>query len=67
VLKYKLAGSDITDVLAMPVTEAEAFFGAGAAQTPAAHAILTRLVDVGLGYLSLASRSPRCRVASGSG
>ena len=37
----------------MPVTEAEAFFAAGEAKTPAAHKILTRLVDVGLGYLSL--------------
>jgi excinuclease UvrABC ATPase subunit len=53
VLKYKLGGQDISEVLAMPVTEAEAFFGAGKAATPAAHAVLERLVDVGLGYLSL--------------
>ncbi len=53
VLEYKLAGRDISQVLAMPVTEAEAFFGAGEARTPAAHAILDRLADVGLGYLSL--------------
>jgi excinuclease UvrABC ATPase subunit len=53
VLEYKLGGKDISEVLAMPVTEAEAFFAAGEAKTPAAHRILTRLVDVGLGYLSL--------------
>ncbi|MBM0278605.1 ATP-binding cassette domain-containing protein [Micromonospora tarensis] len=53
VLEYRLGGRDISEVLAMSVTEAEAFFGAGEARTPAAHAILNRLVDVGLGYLSL--------------
>ena len=53
VLEYHLGGRDISEVLAMSVTEAEAFFGAGEAGTPAAHAILDRLVDVGLGYLSL--------------
>ncbi len=53
VLKYKLGGQDISQVLAMSVTEAKAFFGAGKAHTPAAHAILDRLADVGLGYLSL--------------
>jgi excinuclease UvrABC ATPase subunit len=53
VLEYKLGGKDISEVLAMPVTEAEAFFDIGEAKTPAAHRILTRLVDVGLGYLSL--------------
>ncbi|MEJ7635543.1 MAG: excinuclease ABC subunit UvrA, partial [Aeromicrobium sp.] len=53
VLEYKFGGKDISEVLAMPVTEAEAFFAAGEAKTPAAHKILTRLVDVGLGYLSL--------------
>src|SRR5204863_367142 len=53
VLKYKLGGRDISEVLAMPVNEAEAFFGAGKAATPAAHVILERLVDVGLGYISL--------------
>ena len=53
VLEYRLGGSDIAQVLAMPVAEAEAFFGAGDARTPAAHAILRRLADVGLGYLSL--------------
>ncbi|MET4636931.1 excinuclease ABC subunit UvrA [Mycetocola sp. 2940] len=53
VLEYKLGGRDISEVLAMSVTEAEEFFGAGEARTPAAHAILDRLADVGLGYLSL--------------
>ena len=54
VLEYELGGKDIAEVLAMPVTEAEGFFGAdGKAATPAAHAILERLADVGLGYLSL--------------
>lgn len=53
VLHYHLGGRDISEVLAMPVTEAEAFFGAGEAHTPAAHRILGRLADVGLGYLSL--------------
>jgi excinuclease UvrABC ATPase subunit len=53
VLEYKLAGKDISEVLAMSVAEAEEFFGAGEARTPAAHTILDRLADVGLGYLSL--------------
>jgi excinuclease UvrABC ATPase subunit len=53
VLDYHLGGRDISEVLAMPVTEAEEFFGAGEARTPAAHAILGRLADVGLGYLIL--------------
>ena len=53
VLEYRLGGKDISEVLAMPVAEAEAFFGAGAARTPAAHAVLRRLLDVGLGYLAL--------------
>jgi len=53
VLEYRLGGRNIAEVLAMPVTEAEEFFGAGEARTPAAHAILHRLADVGLGYLSL--------------
>ncbi|MGW6742002.1 ATP-binding cassette domain-containing protein [Streptomyces sp. NPDC055025] len=53
VLEYHLGGRDISEVLAMSVTEAEEFFGAGEAGTPAAHRILTRLADVGLGYLSL--------------
>jgi excinuclease UvrABC ATPase subunit len=53
VLEYHFGGRDISEVLAMSVTEAEEFFGDGEAQTPAAHKILTRLADVGLGYLSL--------------
>ncbi len=53
VLDYKLGGRDISEVLAMPVTEAQEFFGAGEARAPAARAILDRLADVGLGYLSL--------------
>ena len=53
VLDYRLGGRDISEVLAMPVTEAVEFFGAGEARTPAAHAILERLVDVGLGYLTI--------------
>jgi excinuclease UvrABC ATPase subunit len=53
VLEYTLGGRNIAEVLAMPVTEAEAFFGEGEARTPAAHRILDRLADVGLGYLTL--------------
>jgi len=53
VLEYRLGGRDISEVLAMSVTEAEEFFGTGEARTPAAHAVLGRLSDVGLGYLSL--------------
>ncbi|RKT54094.1 ATP-binding cassette domain-containing protein [Saccharothrix australiensis] len=53
VLEYHLGGRDISEVLAMSVAEAEEFFGSGEARTPAAHAILGRLADVGLGYLSL--------------
>jgi excinuclease UvrABC ATPase subunit len=53
VLDYHLGGRDISEVLAMSVTEAGEFFGGGEAQTPAAHAILGRLADVGLGYLTL--------------
>ncbi|MDG4765667.1 excinuclease ABC subunit UvrA [Solwaraspora sp. WMMD406] len=53
VLEYHFGGRDISEVLAMSVTDAEAFFGAGEARTPAAHAIARRLADVGLGYLSL--------------
>ena len=53
VLEYTLGGRNIAEVLAMSVSEAAEFFGDGDAHTPAAHAILERLVDVGLGYLSL--------------
>jgi excinuclease UvrABC ATPase subunit len=58
VLEYRLGGRDISEVLAMPVSEAEAFFGAGEARTPAAHVILERLMDIGLGYLSLGQPLP---------
>jgi excinuclease UvrABC ATPase subunit len=53
VLDYRFGGRDISEVLAMSVDEAEEFFGTGEARTPAAHAILERLADVGLGYLSI--------------
>ncbi|GLX96074.1 ABC transporter [Herbidospora sp. NBRC 101105] len=53
VLDYKFGGKDISEVLAMSVTEAEAFFREGEGKIPAAHAILQRLVDVGLGYLGI--------------
>ncbi|MFE6401141.1 ATP-binding cassette domain-containing protein [Streptomyces alboflavus] len=53
VLDYHLGGRDISEVLAMSVSEAEEFFGSGDAHTPAAHKILGRLTDVGLGYLTL--------------
>jgi excinuclease UvrABC ATPase subunit len=53
VLEYHLGGRDISEVLAMPVSEALEFFGEGEARIPAALAILERLDDVGLGYLSL--------------
>jgi excinuclease ABC A subunit len=53
VLTHHFGGRDISQVLAMSVNEANEFFGSGDAQTPAAHAILERLADVGLGYLSL--------------
>ncbi len=53
VLEYTFGGRSIAEVLAMSVTDAEAFFGEGEAHTPAAHIILERLADVGLGYLSL--------------
>jgi excinuclease UvrABC ATPase subunit len=53
VLEYEFGGKDISEVLAMPVTEAEEFFGAGESRTPAAHKKLNQLADVGLGYLSI--------------
>jgi excinuclease UvrABC ATPase subunit len=58
VLEFTLGGRDISEVLAMSVIEAEAFFGTGEANTPAAHKILTRLADVSLGYLSLGQPLP---------
>ncbi|SNQ46958.1 ABC transporter related [Frankia canadensis] len=53
VLEYRFGGHDISEVLAMSVADAEEFFGSGQARTPAAHTILRRLADVGLGYLGL--------------
>ncbi|QWF80950.1 excinuclease ABC subunit UvrA [Amycolatopsis sp. CA-230715] len=53
VLEYTFGGRDISEVLAMPVAEAEEFFGGGEGKLLAAHKILERLVDVGLGYLTL--------------
>ncbi|MFE1106147.1 ATP-binding cassette domain-containing protein [Streptomyces rochei] len=53
VLEYRFGGRDISEVLAMSVAQAEEFFGTGEARTPAAHKILQRLTDVGLGYLTL--------------
>jgi excinuclease UvrABC ATPase subunit len=53
VLEYRLGGLDIAQVLDLSVAEAVGFFGAGPARTPAAHAVLQRLADVGLGYLRL--------------
>src|SRR5688500_19979572 len=53
VLEHRLGGRDISEVLAMSVLQAEEFFGDGEARTPAAHKILDRLADVGLGYLTI--------------
>lgn len=58
VLDYHLGGRDISEVLGMPVAEALEFFGSGDAHTPAAHKILERLADVGLGYLRLGQPLP---------
>ncbi len=58
VLDYELGGRDISEVLAMSVNEAEAFFGTGEAETPAAQKVLDRLRDVGLGYLTLGQPLP---------
>jgi excinuclease UvrABC ATPase subunit len=53
VLEYRLGDRDISEVLAMSVSEAQEFFGTGEAQVPTAHAVLGRLADVGLGYLTV--------------
>ena len=58
VLGYTLAGRDISEVLAMSVIEAEEFFGNGEAKTAAAHTLLRRLADVGLGYLTIGQPLP---------
>src|SRR5687767_12026338 len=53
VLEYRFGGRNIAEVLDLSVEDAVSFFGAGKARTPAAHAILQRMADVGLGYLRL--------------
>ncbi|GHG92290.1 ATP-binding cassette domain-containing protein [Streptomyces lanatus] len=53
VLEYHFGGRDISEVLGMSVAEAEEFFRAGEARIPAAHKIVERMADVGLGYLTL--------------
>ena len=53
VLGYTFGGKDINEVLEMSVSDAQEFFGSGKAEIPAAHAILERLADVGLGYLTI--------------
>jgi excinuclease UvrABC ATPase subunit len=53
VLEHRFGGKNIAEVLAMPVSEALVFFGEGDAATPAAHKVLRRLLDVGLGFVSL--------------
>jgi excinuclease UvrABC ATPase subunit len=58
VLEYRFAGKDISEVLAMPVVAASEFFGSGEGKNAPAHKILTRLADVGLGYLSLGQPLP---------
>jgi excinuclease UvrABC ATPase subunit len=58
VLEYHLGGRDISEVLAMSVAEAEEFLGDGEARTPAAHKILQRMADVGLGYLKIGQPLP---------
>ncbi len=57
-LTHLFGGRDISEVLAMSVTEATEFFGSGPAKTPAARAILSRMAGVGLGYLSLGQQLP---------
>jgi excinuclease UvrABC ATPase subunit len=53
VLEYRLGGKNIAEVLAMPVADALAFFSAGDAKLPAARTMLSRMADVGLGYVTL--------------
>jgi excinuclease UvrABC ATPase subunit len=65
VLEYALGGRNIAEVLAMSVTEAEAFFGDGETRIPAAHKILERLANVGLGYVSLGQ--PLTTLSGGEG
>ncbi len=58
VLQHELGGKDITEVLAMSVVDAVAFFGAGEANVPAALKVVDRLADVGLGYLKIGQPLP---------
>jgi excinuclease UvrABC ATPase subunit len=58
VLELRFGGLNIAEVLDLPVAEARAFFAEGEAKTPAAASILTRLEDVGLGYLKLGQPLP---------
>jgi excinuclease UvrABC ATPase subunit len=53
VLAHRFGGKDISEVLALPVADAEQFFASGESRVPAAHTVLTRLADVGLGYLTI--------------
>ncbi|WP_136611640.1 ATP-binding cassette domain-containing protein [Sinomonas albida] len=53
VLELRFGGLNIAEVLDLPVSEAHAFFSKGEAKTAAAAAILARMEDVGLGYVSL--------------
>ncbi len=53
VLEYTFGGSNIAEVLAMSVEQARDFFAEGDAKVAAAHTILERLHDVGLGYIRL--------------
>ncbi|WAC65958.1 excinuclease ABC subunit UvrA [Agrococcus sp. SL85] len=53
VLEHHLGGKDISQVLDMSVAQAAGFFAEGEAALPAARAILDRMVDVGLGYVTL--------------
>ena len=53
VLEYRFGGKNIAEVFDLSVEDALGFFGTGKAATPAAHAILQRMADVGLGYLRL--------------
>ncbi|MER7460627.1 excinuclease ABC subunit UvrA [Micromonospora sp. NPDC126480] len=48
VLTYRLRGKNISEVLAMPVSEAREFFPSGPARV-----VLDRLADVGLSYVTL--------------
>ena len=58
VLEYRFGGLNIAEVLDLPIDEALGFFGAGKAHSPAAHTILQRLSDVGLGYVRLGQPLP---------